>query len=337
MNREVKLAVLALAILAGAALLALLVPGAIADRTDDPRPSHLDLREPRVGAGDVGGETAEMVLDVRMTHSGGDAENVSVEVQAVDTDTGLVATTVRENLGTIAGNREIRTRMNVSVPREGGYRIFIRVYENGSRVDTAATEVSGVDSLSPAYARSAVQFHRFGSGDASPPVISYAVEEERDNRTTLRTQTHLTNRGDESAGGLELVVKARQVESNVIADEQRVEVGDIEPGRTATPTVSLEVPSSYNYYLDGILLRDGVIVGTATSGAKLDPTRPVPENQTTEEVDFNAGEFETTATPPERPGGGEATPTVSSGPGFGIVVALLALVAVAFVAARRNQ
>jgi PGF-CTERM protein len=330
------LAALALALVVGAALLAVAVPGALADRSEDPRPSHLDLREPRVAAGEVGGETAELVLDIRMDHRGSDAENVSVEVQAVSSDTGLVETTVRRDLGTVSGNREVRTKMNVSVPREGGYRISIRVYENGSRVASGGTEVRGVESLTPGYARSPIEFHRFGTGDASPPVISYAIEESTNNRTTLRTQTHLTNRGDETAGGLELVVKARQVESNVIADQERVDVGEIEPGRTATPTVTLEVPSGYNYYLDGMLLRDGVIVGTATSGAMLDPTRPVPKNQTTEDVDFDAGEFESTESPPVRdtPMG---TADSVQGPGFGVVVAVLALLGVALVAARRKH
>jgi len=336
-NREATLAAIGLFVVVSAALLAVLVPGAVADRSDeDLRPSHLELREPRVAAGRVGGETAELVLEVRMNHRGGDAENVSVEVQAVDAETRLVETTIRRNLGTISGEREVRTLMNVSVPREGGYRLFTRVYENGSRVATGATRVSGVDSLTPEYAVTPIQFHRFDSGERSPPVISYAIEEANDNRTTLRTQTYLTNRGDEAAAGLELEVMARQVESNVVADRERVQVGEIGAGRTATPTVTLAVPSGYNYYLDGILLRDGVIVGTATSGAMLDPTRPVPKNQTTEDVDFDAGEFESTESPPVRdtPMG---TADSVQGPGFGVVVAVLALLGVALVAARRKH
>lgn len=335
MNREATLVAIGLVVVVSAALLAVLAPGAVADRSDgDLRPSHLDLREPRVAAGQVGGETAELVLDVRMDHRGGDAENVSVEVQAVDTETGLVETTVRRNLGTISGDREVRTRMNVSVPREGGYRLFTRVYENGSRVATGATRVSGVDSLTPEYATTPIQFHRFGSGERGLPVISYAIEEASNNRTTLRTQTYLTNRGDEAAGGLELEVMARQVESNVVADRERVAIGEIGPGRTATPTVTLAVPSGYNYYLDGILLRDGVIVGTATSGAMLDPTRPAPKNETTEAVEFDAGEFESTPEPQPRETPG---PTAASGPGFGVALALVALVGAALLAARRNE
>lgn len=337
MNREVTLGVLAASVLVLAVGLALLSPGALADRSDTSvRPSVLDLREPRVAAGSVGGETVDLSLDLRMEHRGGPARNVSVEVQAVDADTGLVATTVRKRLGRIAGHREVRTRMNVTVAREGGYRLDIRVYENGSRVDSGHTTVRGVASLEPDYADTPVQFHRFGDGAASLPVISYSIEDAGEDRTTLRTRTYLTNRGDAAAGDLELVVMARQVESNVIAARETVQVGQIRPGRTASQTALLTVPANYNYYLDAILLNDGVIVGTATAPATLDPTRPLPENETTEEVDFSAGDFETTPTP-RREADTPARTASSSGPGFGVAVALIAMLTVAAALTRRTQ
>ncbi|WP_459193988.1 DUF7490 domain-containing protein [Halosimplex sp. J119] len=339
MNREAWLGALALLLVAAAAAVVVFAPGAVAERTDeDVRPSRLALQEPRVAAGDVGGEHAELSLDVRLDHRGGDAENVTVEVQAIDTDTGLVATTVRRDLGTVSGEREIRTRMNVTVERQGGYRLDIRVYEDGRRVETGSTRVSGVDSLTPDYAETSVGFERYGGQPTSPPVISAQVLAERNNLTTLRTATALTNRGSEPAGGLKLVVVARQVESNVVADRASVQVGDIGPGRTVNETVDLRVPSNYNYYLDGFLYRNGVLVETVTDSAMLDPSRPVPENTTREEVDFQAGDF--AGTPEPGPGMEEDTPEPtpsSSGPGFGAVGALAALLATAALAARRNH
>ncbi|PSP48306.1 PGF-CTERM sorting domain-containing protein [Halobacteriales archaeon QH_3_68_24] len=332
MNLQRTLAVVAAVVVLGAVAVAALAPGAVADRSDEPvRSSYLTLQEPRVAAGSVSGETVELSLDLRLDHRGGPARNVTIEVQAIDRETGLVARTVRKDLGNITGNREVRTRVNVTVPREGGYRLHTRVYENGERIETGLTEVRGVDSLTP----DSLEFHRFTSGGADLPVISYSPTEADDNRTALETRTWLTNRGEEPAGGLELVVRARQVESNLIADRATVRIDEVRPGRTATPTVELDVPSNYNYYLDGILLRDGVIVGSATSGAMLDPSRPVPENTTREEVEFDAGDF--TSETPEPPRDRDTpAPTVESGPGFGIAVTLLALLAAAFVAHRRR-
>ena len=335
-NRERTLALLAAVVVVGSVALAAVVPGALAERSDESvRESYLALQEPRVSTGAVGGETAELSLDLRLDHRGGTARNVTVEVQAVDADTRLVETTVRKHLGNLSGNREIGTRVNVSVERQGGYRLDVRVYEDGDRIEGARTQVSGVESLVPDYARTSIEFHRFESGGGDLPVVSYSPSETGNNRTTLETQTWLTNRGDESAGGLELVVRARQVESNLIADRATIDIGDIGPGRTATPTVELDVPSNYNYYLDAILFRDGVVVGTATSPAMLDPSRPVPENTTREEVDFDAGDFTGETPAPPREADTPAA-TVSRGPGFGAVAALVALLAVAALAVRRR-
>jgi len=338
-NRDVLLGGLAVALVLVAVGVGVAAPGALAERTDDDvRPSRLVLQEPRVAAGTVGGEQAELSLDVRIDHRGGPARNVTVEVQAIDTDTGLVATTVRKDLGTLRGNREIRTRLNVTVDRDGGYRVNIRVYENGERVETGATEIRGVDSLTPDYAETSVRFQRFDGGAASPPVVRAQVLTEEENRTTLQTATALTNRGDAAAGGLELVVMARQVESNIIADRATVEVGDIAPGRTVDETTELTVPSNYNYYLDAFLYREGVLVDTVTGSALLDPTRPAPKNETREEVDFQAGDFE--ATPEPGRDREEETPMATmsdGGPGFGAVGALLALVTIAALAVRRQQ
>ena len=332
-NLQRTLAVVAAVVVLGAVAVAALAPGAVADRSDEPvRSSYLTLQEPRVAAGNVGGETVELSLDLRLDHRGGPARNVTIEVQAIDRETGLVARTVRKDLGNITGDREVRTRVNVTVPREGGYRLHTRVYEDSERIETGLTEVRGVDSLTP----DSLEFHRFASGGADLPVISYSPTEADDNRTALETRTWLTNRGEEPAGGLELVVRARQVESNLVADRATVRIDEVRPGRTATPTVELDVPSNYNYYLDGILLRDGVIVGSATSGAMLDPSRPVPENTTREEVEFDAGDFTSETPEPQREEETPAAATVQNGPGFGVAAAVLALLAGAFVAHRRR-
>jgi len=335
-NREAALAGLALLVVLLSVAVAAAVPGVLAETDEDIRPSYLSLGETNVQAGQVSGETAELVLESRLQHRGGDAENVSVEVQAIDSRSGLVETTERRSLGTIAGEREVSVRTNVTVEREGGYDIVTRVYENGSRIATGRTGVSGVGSLTPEYARSTVSFHRFSQGQADLPVITYGVANASEGQVRLRTNTYLTNTGDEPAGGLELVLRARQAESNIIADSTTVEIGQIEPGRTTTPEAELTVPDDYNYHLDAILRRDGVIIGTASSGALLDPTRPVPENETRERVGLQAEDFERETPDPDDGFDRPRTTVSSSGPGFGVVAALVALLIAALAAHRRN-
>jgi PGF-CTERM protein len=68
----------------------------------------------------------------------------------------------------------------------------------------------------------------------------------------------------------------------------------------------------------------------------LDPSRPVPENTTREDVDFDAGDFTASTPEPER----EPTPAATAaaqGPGFGAVVTVLSVLAGALVLHRRRS
>lgn len=342
MNREAALVALALLIVASTAVAAVMVPGALADRSaeEDVQRSRLSLLETSIQPGAVSGETAELVIESRLRHRGGPADNVTIEVRAIDDQSGMVETTVRQDLGTIEGDREVPVVTNLSVAREGGYRIVTRLYEDERRIDQGATSVSGVGSLVPEYARTPVSFHRFERSGL--PVIPYGVENASGDQVRIRASTYLTNTGDEPAGGLELTLMARQAESNIVADSATVAIDEVQPGRTITPGAALTVPDNYSYYLDAILRKDGVIVGTASAPATLDPSRTVPENQTREDVGLQAGDFERGGTPeteefePTRPED-EATPTSGGGgSGFGVTAALAALVAAALAAHRRN-
>jgi PGF-CTERM protein len=136
------------------------------------------------------------------------------------------------------------------------------------------------------------------------------------------------------------VLTARQNGSNVIADRTTIDLGRIGSGNTATPSGELVVPDDYNYYLDAVLWRDGTVVATARSTANLAPGTglTVDENTSDGGDDFQAGDFEQTEAPDERePTEAPGTTIAPSGgqPGFGVAVALVALVAAAFVARTR--
>jgi PGF-CTERM protein len=334
-NYERTLVAAAVALLVVAVVAALAVPGAVAERDEDVRPSRLALEDDvSVRAAEVTGETATLELGVRLAHRGGDAENVTVEVRAVDADTGLLATTERVDVGTVGGDREVAVTATVAVPREGGYRFRVAAYEDGRRVGSGSTTVSGVGSLTPAYARTSVRFERLG--DSGVPSVSYSIANVSGDRVRLATRSHLTNAGDEGVGDLRLVVVARQAESNVVADRRTVDVGEIRPGRTAAVPVNLTVPDDYNYRLDAVLQRDGVVLGVTSATAELDPSRPLPENVTRERVDIEASDFEREegTRPPERE---PATTTEGQAPGFTGAVAVVAVVAAALLLRRRRH
>ena len=340
MNRETMLAV-GIAVVVAVSLLAVaVVPGAIAESDPDPiRTGHLSIQEVAIAPGPVSGGTATLSVDTRLEHSRGVSKNVTVVVRAVHLDSGLVETTTRTDVAPITGEREVSVVQNVSVERSGGYRVGTIVYRDGERIAQGSKEVRGVGTLTPAYARTSVRFHWQG-GDGFPPV-EYTVSGVENNRTTLDVSTYLTNEGDAPSEQLRVVFTVRQADSNIVADRASTGVGTIRPGRTAAPSVQLTVPDGYNYYLDAVLWKDGVIVGTARSVANLDPTETLDANETVREVGIEVSDFEGDGQTEkgERPYETTVEGAAANGggvPGFTAGVAAAALVG-ALLLARRNS
>lgn len=324
MPRDGLFVAAAVVVLAVSIAAAVLVPGVLADRSREERPARLRIVETTLSAETVTGETATLDVRTALEHEGGTSSNVTVVYRAIDSDTGLLETTTRRELGTLSTAGEVTASGNLTVEREGGYRIETRVYRDGRRVEGGRTSVSGVGTLEPAYASSRARFHRFeGLGTLRP--LQYTVREVQDGRVTIEVTAFLTNTGDEPAADLRIAVQARQADSNVVADRGTVTVSGIEPGRTATPSTTLTVPDEYNYYLDGLLYRDGVIVDTTQSAANLRPTEVIHPNQTRREIGLQVEDFErdgAAGRPEQTP---PPEPVESSEPGFGVMVAVVAI------------
>ena len=322
----------AAAVVVVSAIAAVAVPGALSpDDPDQIRPAVVGVADLSIAPGPVAGDTATLAVETRIDHRGGPAENVTLLLRAVGLESGLVETTRQVDVEPIRDDREVAVVENLTVPREGGYRIEAVVYVDGERRATGTKEVRGVGSLQPAYARTPIRFHEFSRTDQ--PAIEYAIAGVEDERVTLRVRTYLTNTGSDAPGGLRLSLTARQADSNIVADQAEVDVGRIAAGRTATPEVELVVPDGYNYYLDATLWKDGVIVGSARSVANLDPQETISANVTRRDVGLEVSDFEE-----DGPGGREEPPerTVESGgqPGFTAGIAALALLGAVLLARR---
>jgi hypothetical protein len=334
MNRATALAAGAAGVVAVALLVAAVVPGVVANPEEDApaRPGPVRLNDVSIARGPVGGETATLQVETRLEHRGPPADNVTVEFRAVDDDSGLLATTETVDVGTVRREGEVVVRANLSVRREGSYRIETYVYRDGSRIDEGRRTVAGLEALEPDYADTGVQFTR----SEVLPAVSVSVVDAGSNastgdgsarRVTLGVAASLTNRADEPAGDLRVELIARQADSNLVADRTAVEVSGIRPGRTDEADAELTVPDDYNYYVDAVLYRDGVVVDTARTVANLDPEERLDPNVTVRDRELDVSDFE---------GGGRAgqgatptpAPTEAAGggaPGFGPVVAVAAL------------
>lgn len=331
-RREQLLAGALLAVAVGTVLAAVVFPGALADRSEPAPDGDIQMEEIAISATDVGGERLGLATDVRLAHGEGVSENVTVELRAIDTSSGLVEATQVVPVGGVDQRGELSATATLRVERGGDYEIEAVVFQNGIRETTGSKRVSGTEALTPGYPENPVEFYRFANHDL--PTIEYQIAESVGNETTLDVGTYVTNGGETTADELTLVFQARQVDSGIVAAEQEVDVASVGPSQTARPEAELTVPTEYNYYLDSVLYRDGVIVDTARAGATLNPTEVVPDNQTEEETDLDVGDFEPDdderdedddAASGGDPGDADGSAD-DGGPGFGLAGALLAVV-----------
>ena len=303
------------------------------------RGGRIDVADMDVAAGDVTGESAELAVTVWLRNRGGRTDNLSLTVRAVGSS-GLIADVNETDVDQIRGDRDVRVERSVTVPREGSYRLEAMLFRDGVRTDTTSTSVSGLSALGPDYARSPVTFHGF----PGLPTVQYRIDATTGSTVSMEVGAFVTNRGSQPRSGSRLVVRARQQDSGIIADEGRVDVGRLRSGETALPTAMLSVPDGYNYYLDAYLWRDGVLVDTATGAANLDPSRTITPNVTRESVELEVGDFETDrrrfdesgfrqqrATNDTAARGGEGQP------GFAVLVAVVAILATVALAVRRQR
>ena len=316
---------------AGAVVVA---PGVLASPSEDPvRPGYVGLVDVAIAENGVTGETATLAVETRLQHRGPRAQNVTVTVRAIDTDSGLLTVERSVDVGTLREEREAIARTNLTVSREGGYRIETAVYVDGRRTEAGSRTIRGLSALTPPRAQSTVAFADRGT----LPPLSVSVAEASGNRTTLEVTSSLENGGDEAVGDLAVRIVVRQAESNVVAADRTTEVGRVRAGRTGGATTGVTVPANYNYRVDAVLLRDGVRLDSAQTVVNLNPTRTIAADTTEEEVRFEAGEFERGGAAGDRPRATGETPVSGSGPGFGPIVPVVAALALAGIAVARSR
>ncbi|AUV82831.1 PGF-CTERM sorting domain-containing protein [Salinigranum rubrum] len=332
MPRDRTLAAGAVGLVAVALLVAAAVPGVLADPTDDgpTRPGPVRIAETSIAPGTVSGQTTVLHVQTRLDHRGNPTPNVSVRFRATDAESGFVAATETVDVGTLDEDGETLVQTNLTVEREGGYRIEATVFRDGERVGSGGKTVSGLEALTPEYARTSVGF----TDSAALPAVSFSVASVSQNRTTLDLAATLTNRGDSGSENLRVTVVLRQADSNIVAARSEAQVGTIRPGRTETVETQVTVPSEYNYYIDAVLWKDGVVVDTARSAANLDPTERISVNETEREVELRVEDFSGSDDERPRAEGTEAQTVSTSAPGFGVGAAVAALLSLALVARR---
>jgi PGF-CTERM protein len=333
MDRTKTLAAGAAGVVVVALLVALLAPGALSAPRAATQPGSVDIADTTIQPQAVGGQTVALRANTTLRHRGNPSPNVTVRLRAIDAESGLLETTRTVDVGELADDRERVVPATLDVAREGGYHIETVVYQDGQRVDTGRQEVRGLAALVPEYARTPIQF----ADETTLPPLGVSVQAATESQATLDITAQLINRGSVGSDDVEVSVIARQADSNLVAARDTADVATIEPGRTTGTTLPVSVPNNYNYYVDGVLKKDGVIVDTTRTAVNLNPSERIAVNETKQSVELEVSDFERDRRlDREEQRADAAGESDSATPGFGVPVAALALLLGGLLARRRT-
>lgn len=296
--------------------------------------SSFSIRDVDVKPIEVSSSTISLNVTPYINHRGGKTGNASVMIRIISSDTGLletrVSTPIPEAATTSEKTKTITVSQDLVIDRDGEYELNILVFDNGTIKDGGSVYIDGLNTLTPISKRSGIFLNN----------IDFMVSGTTGGNVDVMSDIYLENRGSEASENLEMIVKAREGTSNLLADKTTSKTGVIASETTAVKTVKLNVPDNYNYLVVVELWRGNVLVKTWEKPVLLAPTKTVPTGSVEKKVNIDVSKFVSEESVPyltedaamEYYDYGE---TETETPGFGGLAAMTAIAAVLFFFRRR--
>ena len=299
-------------------------------------PSSVSIREVDVKPVEVTSARIEMNVTAYINHNGGKTRNASMLIRAINSDTRLLETQVSASIPETESEFEktLPVSTNLNVERNGGYELNILLFDNGSIRDSGTVNIRGLNALTPESKRSGVTLNN----------IDFTVGGVSAGKVSIKSDIYLENRGPDTSDNLKITVKAREANSNLIADKTNAETGEIVNETTVVRSVQLVVPEGYNYMVVVELWRGDTMINTWEKPVLLAPTKTVPKESVEKKMNIEVSKFvrEAGTTAPsairQDSGGyqqGAAPTQPPQEPGFEIFAAISAILVI-FIMRRRS-
>lgn len=304
----------------------LVAPAAMAGCLNDFSETHgasavrivgIDVSAPVVKSG-------SMVLAVNTTLDNADARSGDIRliVKAYDQATGLLAATQEAEVGEIPQDKTVAVEVLVDVPRASGYRLEVLVHQSDRLALTAVVTASNLDALAP---------NVFDTG-LRVSTIDFIVRNVTGERVAITAKVYVTNEAAAVSKPLSMQVKAREVSTGILADEQEESLPSVQPEQTHAAEVLLSVPDSYNYQVEVVLWDGNIIVERGSGNVQLLPTFTKDPDEEIVVTDPQVEDFVRDRTGGGGGDSGDATRTPSIG-----ILAAAAAVGLAVAIHRRTQ
>lgn len=277
---------------------------------NDMRIHDIDVSAPEVRSGAI-----DLVIDVSLDNRMARSGEVVVEVRAFDTATGLLSQTTSQEVGRIGKDKTEVVSLPMTVPRAPGYRIEVRVEQDGRIQEVRAVTLRNLDAL---------EANVFDTG-LRVSSMDFLVRNVTADRVAITAEVHVINEGTSPSPELRMQTKAREVSTSLIADEAWVELGSIHPEETHIESVDLDVPDAFNYQVETVVWDGQVIVERGQGNVQLLPTFERPKDTEIEVVDPDVSQFARDSADRDEP----------RTPGFPLIAAVAAIGGIAWMKRRK--
>jgi len=226
----------------------------------------------------------------------------------------------------------INTTQVLVLPKKGGYRLVATLFEDGKEVDWGSRTVYNLETLP---ADNMITGLRIDG-------IDFMVRKVSNEKVVIQSDIYVTNSGAKIGKDYQLMIKATDMDSRLVADKQWISTGNIIPDGTVIWSVNLTVPDKYNYFVDVLIWSDSVVVGGGQDSVLLNATTKLGEKERIATRGTRTGGFvvaESVAEPKEMEVGefeAAAEEATEATPGFGVLLAL-AMVCLGVGGARRRR
>ncbi|NQE06636.1 hypothetical protein C5S32_12270 [ANME-1 cluster archaeon GoMg1] len=192
---------------------------------------------------------ADVMLNVTMyLDNSGDVKSgeVDVLIKAYDADTNLLVASNGSKVGEIDGRETKYANTYLKLPKEGGYRLQIVVFEDGKGILRGERKIYGLSRLEPpSVAKISIRELDFF---VEAVEVESGMGKEKE-YATVNTTLYIDNLGKD-VGGLRALIKARDNETRLIADMGWEDLGVLKEGTTSLHYAELRVLNGRDYIFE---------------------------------------------------------------------------------------
>jgi hypothetical protein len=244
--------------------------------------SYYNIRNMDISADHIGTAFVDLNVTTHLEKLGGDPKgNTSLVLRAYSRESGLLKAQKETKIGTLKKGNTESVIQTLSLPKSGGYKLRTFVLEDRIQKGNGEIEIYNLDTLPADVQDIGIEI----------PEMDFRVKGVEGTKVLVESDIYLANEGREMSPGFNMLVKAREMDSGLLADKVWIQTGEIKPENTVIRTVSLTIPDQYNYVVEVLVWNNDTIVKRGEGYIKLNPRVEIKNKSNTESRKIQTSEF----------------------------------------------